>query len=106
MEIMPYFSHADFIITDTFHGSIFSVKTHSKFCTIVRNGKNGNNNKLVDLLRRLNKEEVIVDSLDKIEELYDAALDYTDIDKIIEREKSKTRDYLIKALCIDKAGSL
>lgn len=63
LEVMPYFKHADFVITDTFHGSIFSIKTHSRFCTIIRNGNYGNNNKLYDLLKRLKKEEVILNDI-------------------------------------------
>lgn len=93
-EIYSYFKHADFIITDTFHGSIFSIKNHAKFATIIRNGNNGNSNKLYDLLNRLDRTDRIVNSLDDIDKLYNKDIDYTKTDKIIEEETKKSISYL------------
>lgn len=97
-EILSYFKHADFIITDTFHGSIFSLKTHSKFCTIVRNGKSGNSNKLIDLLNRLKLEDRIITDIEDLERIYNKKIDYKQTDKILETEKIKSIDYLKKNL--------
>ena len=53
-EILSYFQGADFVVTDTFHGTIFSVITHTPFAVIKR-GQNAN--KLTDLLERLSLED-------------------------------------------------
>lgn len=98
LDIFAYFAKADFIITDTFHGSIFSIKTHSNFCTIIRKGSLGNNNKLVDLLNRLNKSEAIIDDIQELEKHYARRLDYAKTDSIIKYEKKQTMDYLSKEI--------
>lgn len=36
-EVLAYFRDAACIVTDTFHGSIFSIKNQRPFCTLVRN---------------------------------------------------------------------
>lgn len=97
-EILSYFKHADFIITDTFHGSIFAIKNHSNFCTIVRNSKNGNANKLEDLLDRLKLGNRIINSIGDIEMRYNEKIDYSEIDRIIKNEKYNTIQYLNKNL--------
>lgn len=97
-ELFAYFKHADFVITDTFHGSIFSIKNHSKFCTIARKGPRGNNNKLVDLLERLDKKECLVNDINDIENLYKEKLDYKKTDSIIKKERENSIKYLASKL--------
>ena len=97
-ELFSYFKHADFVITDTFHGSIFSIKNHTKFCTIIRNNTNGNSNKLVDLLKRLKLEDRIITDLNNLNNYYLNEIDYSLTDEIIMREKNRTIDYLKKNL--------
>lgn len=97
-ELFSYFRKADYVITDTFHGSVFSIKNHSKFCTIIRNGNTGNNHKLIDLLDRLKQKDRIVSKLDDIERLYNTEMRYDETDNIIKKEKKKTIEYLNKNL--------
>lgn len=90
-EVLPYFENADFIITDTFHGSIFSIKTHSNFATIIRKS---NKNKLYDLLERLKKTDCIVNKIEDIEKLYKKKIDYKETDEIIDTNRKKAIEYL------------
>ena len=91
LKVFSLFRNADYIITDTFHGTIFSVKTNSKFCTIVRDS---NKNKLIALLKYLKKEDRIVNSIEDIEKLYNYNIEYSITNKIIEKERKKTILYL------------
>lgn len=93
-EIFSYFKHADFIITDTFHGSIFSIKTHSKFCTLVRDGQKGNSNKVSDLLNRLKLSNRVITDINDLEKIYNKDINYKITDKIIKEEILKTEEYL------------
>lgn len=93
-EIFSYFKHADFVITDTFHGSIFSIKTKTNFCTIVRDSNFGNNNKLSDLLDRLKLNDRVIIDIDDLETFYNNKVDYKKTNEIIEKEKSKSIKYL------------
>ena len=90
-DVMSYFKKADYVITDTFHGTIFSIKSNTKFCTIIRDS---NRNKLKSLLNKLNQEKRIVDNLNDIENLYNMEIDFTNTNQIIKEETKKTIDYL------------
>lgn len=89
--VFSYFKKADYIITDTFHGTIFSIKTNSKFCTLIRDS---NRNKLEYLLKALNQYNRAVQSLQDIERLYNIDINYTSTNKIIETERKRSKQYL------------
>lgn len=36
-DVLAWFKGASFVVTDTFHGTIFSVITHRSFCSLIRN---------------------------------------------------------------------
>lgn len=94
-EVLEYIKKADYVITDTFHGTVFSIVNHTKFCTIIRNS---NKNKLSYLLDKLKQTNRMVISLDDIAELYKKEVDFKQTDKIIEKEKKNTIMYLKKNL--------
>ena len=91
LYIFSYFKNADYIITDTFHGSIFSIKTNSKFCTIIRDS---NRNKLSALLSKLERTDRMVNKLEDIERLYAVPIDYAITNSVIEEEKKRTVEYI------------
>ena len=93
--VLEYFKKADYIITDTFHGTIFSVIMRNKFCTIIRDS---NRNKLGYLLKKLNQFSRRVENLNDIETLYHKEMDYSKTENILEEEKIKSREYLKKNL--------
>ena len=90
-EVLNYIKNADFVITDTFHGSIFSIITHSSFCTIVRNS---NSNKLSDLLHRLNLDDVIINNISDLDKYYNNEISFDKTDEIIRENKEKSIKYL------------
>ena len=49
-ELLEYFKHADYVITDTFHGAVFSIKYNKKFVGISRSS---NANKFNDLFNHV-----------------------------------------------------
>ena len=91
LDILSYFKNADFVITDTFHGSVFSMKTNTKFCTIIRNS---NYNKLSDLLNRLDKSSQIVNNIEEIEMKYKEKIDFKNTNRIMEKERKKAIEFL------------
>lgn len=92
-EVLEYIKKADYVISDTFHGTIFSIINHTKFCTIIRNS---NNNKLSYLLDKLKLKSRVANNVYDIEKLYFKEIDYRDTDKIIAEEKKNTIEYLLK----------
>ena len=96
-EVLAYFKNAEMVITDTFHGSIFSIINHKKFVTIVRKSVGtayGNEEKLTDLLEKLNLKQRIMYDMEEIEEKLAENIDYNKTDKIIFDERKKTVQYL------------
>ena len=99
INVFDYFEKADYIITDTFHGTIFSIKTKAKFCTIIRNS---NRNKIMDMLSTLGQTERIVNDLEDIETLFGIEISYNMTNQIIERETQKSIRFLKEYLKNDK----
>ena len=96
-EVLAYFKNAEEVITDTFHGSIFSVITHRRFTTLIRksvgNGY-GNEEKLADLLKRLCLEDRATMDIQNTEEINKKEIDYKQLDAFLERQRRATINYL------------
>ncbi|HEY9060631.1 MAG TPA: polysaccharide pyruvyl transferase family protein [Pseudobacteroides sp.] len=96
-EVLAYFQHAEEVITDTFHGSIFSIITHRNFVTIVRKSLGnsyGNEEKLTDLLERLGLRERIAMGITETETVLSRDIDFAAVDQIITLERERTRSYI------------
>lgn len=90
-EVLAYFKNASYIVTDTFHGSVFSIKYNKPFATIVRGM---NNNKLSHLLQQFGLNSRIVYSLENMPSILETPIDYQSINEIIEKETKKSLTYL------------
>ena len=90
-EVLAYFKGASYIITDTFHGSVFSIKFNKEFCTIVRDM---NSNKLVSLLKQFGLENRIVTDMNKMQKILETPIDYAGVNKIIMEETKRSITYL------------
>lgn len=92
---LDYFKHAQFIVTDTFHGTIFSVINHSKFVSIIRKT---NKNKMQALLEQLGLTSRILNNMDELEEKYNEQIDYQKVDAVISAQRERTYEYLKEQL--------
>lgn len=94
-EVLGYFRDAAYIITDTFHGTIFSIKFNKQFATIVRGM---NHNKLSSLLEQFGLESRMVSCPDRLAEIEDIAIDYNIVNETIDYETQKSLNYLKQQL--------
>lgn len=104
-EILGYFKNADYIVTDTFHGTIFSVIYHKQFgvfCRAKSNTGSTNQEKLLDLLNRLHLEKQLIEDAERIEDVLQHKINYEGVDLIRESEKSKSINYLRNNLSVSK----
>lgn len=100
-EVLGYIKNADYVITDTFHGTIFSVINQRKFITFIRKGhglKYGNYEKLMDLLERLGLSNRAAFDPSDLEKIIKSEIDYDNVNRIIEIQRKKTRTYLKNVL--------
>ncbi len=90
-QLLRWFSKAEYVVSDTFHGTIFSIITHKKFCTLVRES---NHEKLSSLLDSFNLKDRMIFNSNEISKKIDNSIDYNFIDEIRKKELEKTRNYL------------
>ena len=94
-ELLGYFKNADYVITDTFHGTVLSIKYNKQFITFIRNS---NSNKLLDLLKYFGLEDRQVLNSSLISKNIDKIIDYEKINDIIKEERKRSLNYLRKNL--------
>jgi hypothetical protein len=90
--MLKVFENAAFVITDTFHGTIFSAKYAKKFATMTRSS---NENKLRHLIGMLQLENHTVRSFEELERVIGTQNDTDRIAKLAETEKGRTLQYLM-----------
>ncbi len=95
-EVLQYFFNAKYIVTDTFHGSVFSLKFQRAFAVLVRES---NRQKLSDLLNRFNQEEAIVTNGSDLARVLHREMPRAAIKEKIRTEQRRTMDYLERNLC-------
>lgn len=96
-EVFAYFKNAEEVITDTFHGSIFSVITHRRFTTLVRKSignSYGNEEKLTDLLERIQLTDRMTEDITDVKEINNKAADYEAVDSILKQQRDYAEKYL------------
>ena len=94
-RLLDYFYYADAVVTDTFHGTIFSVINQKPFAVIVRNT---NENKLRGLLKDLALESREIRNMDHLEQVLNMPIDYRTVEEIRVRERQRTYDYLTREI--------
>jgi exopolysaccharide biosynthesis predicted pyruvyltransferase EpsI len=85
------------VITDTFHGSIFSVITHRPFTTLIRKSVGnsyGNEEKLSDLLNRLVLTERMTTKVEDTERINQQPIDYKKVDDVLQKQREIAKKYL------------
>ena len=86
-------ANADYIVTDSFHGTAFSINLHKKF-TVVMPPKYSD--RLNSILTKLELESRLAD------EMYDIEPDYTAVEQILKAERKKSIMFLEKCISGDK----
>ena len=90
-EALAAFKNAAFVITDTFHGTIFSVKYAKRFVTITRPS---NANKMKSLIKDLGIEKHYAKDMSDPERAYTQDKDQAHIDAFSLQEREKAIQYL------------
>lgn len=90
-EVLAYFRDATCVVTDTFQGTVMSMKYNTPFVTFIRDM---NRNKLSSLLDQFNLNDRISSDPAQISQILDTPLDFTDVSLMIELEREKSLKYL------------
>jgi hypothetical protein len=95
-EVLAYFKKAKYIITDTFHGTVLSIKYNKNFCTLVRES---NKQKLTFLLQQFSLEGRIVSEPLFISTILSNIINFESVNNKLIIEKNKSLNYLKYNLC-------
>lgn len=95
LQVPAIFSKAKFAVSDTFHGTIFSIISHIKFGTLVRPG---NVQKLSSLLDGLGLIDRIVKEPESLSSVLVRDINYDEVEKILDNERMRTNTYLSQAV--------
>lgn len=97
-EWLNYINNAEFIYTDSYHGALFSMKFHKPFLAYY--SEKNRSPRFLDLAQRYNVDKYIVNTLEEAIEKKSICkeVDYTEIDKLIDKHRKYSMEFLTKAL--------
>lgn len=91
-EFLNLFDNAEYVITNSFHGTVFSLIFHKKFLSQISLDTGKINNRSKELLKKTN----LLNRELGVGNIYDS-ITWKDVDKALDDERSKSIDYLEKA---------
>ena len=92
---MSYIKKSDFVVTNSFHGTVFSIIYHKNFVTIANDKRNS---RIEELLSAVGLSDRLLRSneLERIDHLHD--IDYSEVDKKIAGWRERSEKLLRVAL--------
>ncbi|WP_288230185.1 polysaccharide pyruvyl transferase family protein [uncultured Faecalicoccus sp.] len=94
-ELLGYFKNAHYVVTDTFHGAVISIKYNKAFAAFIRKS---NEKKLRDLLLRLSMDSRVVQRADELDSILEKDVDYTKTNEILAYARNSAMEYLRKSI--------
>lgn len=90
-EVLGYMKNADYVITDTFHGCVMSIKFNKQFVSFSRES---NMQKLTSLLEQFGLSDRICKSPEEIIDRMEVPINYKKVNEITEKEANRSIEYL------------
>lgn len=94
-EFIDLFLNASFVVTNSFHGTAFSVNFEKPF--IVTPPPTGLN-RIMSFLESVGASDRAISSTDEIKAIIDRGIDYSNITTKLNSQREKSKQYLINAL--------
>ena len=98
-EFVSIISGADYVVTDSFHGTAFSVNMGVPFSVVI-SSKKKNNSRMESLLNVVGlSERLITDDSDMDSVEYELPIDVITVSQRVEVARNKSIDFLKRAIC-------
>ncbi|MGI6530174.1 MAG: polysaccharide pyruvyl transferase family protein [Clostridia bacterium] len=94
-EILGYILHADFVLSASFHATMFSLLFNKQFASLLPGEKT--NARIVDILKLVGLENRIIRTRDELSVL-DKTVDYQNANAILEKFKTDSKNALLQAM--------
>ena len=104
-DFLNLIRNAEFVCTDSFHGTVFSLINNRKFFCFRRHNKkskNSTNSRLDSLLVRVNLNKRLLDGNEEIEEVLSWDIDFEDVNQKIEEFRNDSKAFLENALNVQE----
>lgn len=92
-EYLGYFKYADYIVTNSFHGTAFSIIFHKKFMTEYQTTAAARNSRQENLLRTFGLLDRVLSDQHGIDEIT-KEIDYTQVEELIEAERKNAIEFI------------
>ena len=92
-DFVTLFKNAKYVITDSFHGTVFSIIFQKKFAYYMDESANNRNSRIQNLLNKLNLQSRNFKDIEQIE-FIDDTIDYDSVEIILNKERNKSKQYL------------
>lgn len=100
-EFVDLIMNAEYVLTNSFHGTVFSINFNKKFLVELPKGEGAQrNSRIVNILEVLRLENRCVDTLD-LEKMY-ADIDWENVNNILSEERNKSIEHLKKMIGKDE----
>lgn len=94
VDLIRYIKNAEYVFTDTFHGTVISLITNTQFITKVHT----NANKLGFLLEEYNMDTRKTKDFSNIEEIVKSSINYNEVNRVIDERREVSLNYLKECL--------
>lgn len=98
-EFLYIMNNAVKVITDTFHGTVFSLICNTDFCAIIRPSNIGNSNKLGCLISQFKLEVIVAKSGNEIFQILNTPVNWTEVNNLIDIYRKDSHRYIKQCLC-------
>ncbi len=95
LKVLSYFRFADFVVTDTFHGSVLSIKYNRPFGAFVRPS---NRQKMSFLLHQFGLDSRKVETPQSLMEILETPVSYQSVSEILAQKQAESLAYLTGCL--------
>lgn len=98
-EFLGLFKNAEYVITNSFHGTAFSINFNKQFYVELLPEREGTNSRIIDLLNLFHLQDRIITSISRVD--LNQTIDYRNVNKLLNVEREKSYEFLRK-ICSPK----
>jgi len=100
-EFINYIRNAEYVCTDSFHGTIFSIINNTSFFTFERfnkKSKMSTNSRIHSLLEIVNLKNRLISGNENVEKLIKEKIDFNKVNKDLDEFRKTSKEWLLKSI--------
>ena len=100
-EFINYIRNAEYVCTDSFHGTVFSLINNTKFFTFERfnkKSKMSTNSRIHSLLETVDLKNRLISGNEEIDKLINEKIDFKKVNKKLEEFRNESKEWLLKSI--------